>query len=154
MQRWILIGVVVLGLVFSGGMFTYWQYRQNRAEPVWVPLPVNPELPLEQRDTMIKHLKTALSEKERLVNISRELSLPGKLQLKSDDAVAEELASRLFVKVGEFTTPKGTIPTVNIGVDGAHKEVKISLEIANRIMQDVWKILGITPPKPGAASGE
>lgn len=146
MQRWILIGVAALLLVLATGVFGYWQYRQNRAEPVWVPIPLNTELPLEQRDAMVKKLKTDLKEKDRLVMVSRELKLPGKLSLPSDEVVAAELVERLFVKVGEFKTATATIPTLDIGVDGAHKDSKTSAQIAERMVQEVWKILGVKPP--------
>jgi hypothetical protein len=146
MQRWILIGVAALLLVLATGVFGYWQYRQNRAEPIWVPIPLNKELPLEQRDEMVKKLKIELCQKDRLVQVSKELKLTEKFSLPSDEAVAAELTERLFVKVGEFKTATVTIPTLDIGVDGAHKDSKTSAEIAQRMVQEVWKILGVKPP--------
>jgi len=53
MQRWIVVGVVAV-LLFCGmgigGLFAYRAYKQNLPGPVWVPMPVNPELPPEKCD--------------------------------------------------------------------------------------------------------
>jgi len=146
MQRWILIGVTAIIFVIGGGGFAFWQMKQNRPQPIWIPLPINAGLPLEQRDAMVKQLKTDLSKKDRLVQISKDLGLTRKLHLATDDDVAVVLSQRLFVKVGEVTKSTGTIPTVDIGVDGVRKEAKVSEEIAKRLLQDVWKILGVKPP--------
>ena len=37
-------------------------------------------------------------------------------------------------------------PSIHIGVNGKGKESEVSGEIAMRLMDDVWKILGIKPP--------
>ena len=41
----------------------------------------------------------------------------------------------------------GKVPAIHIGVKGKAKESEVSGEIAMRLMDDVWKILGIKPPK-------
>jgi hypothetical protein len=60
---------------------------------------------------MIKHLKTVLNGIKRLINISRDLSLSGKLQPKSDDAVAEALESHPFVKAVNSPPRRGQFQT-------------------------------------------
>ena len=37
-------------LVLGGGGYAYRNYKLNRPHPIWVPLPINPALPLEKRD--------------------------------------------------------------------------------------------------------
>jgi hypothetical protein len=40
----------------------------------------------------------------------------------------------------------GKVPAIHIGVNGKNKEREVSGQIAMRLIQDVWKILGIEPP--------
>jgi hypothetical protein len=143
MQRWIIAGVVALALLCGGGYAAIKIYKQNRPAPVWVPLPINPELPVAQRDEIIEKLTAALSEKERLVVVSKEVGLVGKWGLPNDEDGAAEIASRLFVKEGEADTPNGRVPAIHIGIKGKRKEREVSGEIAMRLMKDVFDILGI-----------
>jgi hypothetical protein len=146
MQRWIVAGVVAMLLMGAGGYFALKTYKQNLPAPMWVPLPINPELPVAKRDEIITQLKTELSKSERLVKVSRDLGLARKWEFSSDEGAAEELASRLFVKEGEADTPKGKVPALHIGVKGRRKETELSGKIVMRLMDDVWEILGIDPP--------
>jgi hypothetical protein len=148
MQRWIVFGVVVVALMLGGGGFAYKSYKQNRPHPVWVPLPINPELPGEKRTEIARELKTQLAKPEILIQVSKDLALPQALGLASDEQAAKEIAERLFVNVGEADSPTGTkVPSINIGVRGKAREQEVSGKIAMRLMQDVWKILGIKPPE-------
>lgn len=146
MQRWIVPVVAAVLLVFGGGLFGVWTYKQNMQHPIWVPLPINPELPGDKRDEIVKHLKAGLESKEILLKISKDLDLPKKLKLPSDDAAADSLKRRLFVNSTDGNMAKGVPPTINIGVKGKNKEKEITGAIATRLMEDVWKILGIEPP--------
>ena len=58
MQRWIAIGVVAMLLLVGGGWYARHSYKQNRAQPMWVPMPINPALPLAKRDAIIQDLPT------------------------------------------------------------------------------------------------
>ena len=146
MQRWIVAGVVAMLLMGAGGFFALKIYKQNRPAPVWVPMPINPELPVAKRDEIIAQLKTGLSKHDRLLKVSRDVGLIGKWGLSSDEAGAAEIASRLFVREGEADTPNGKVPAIHIGVKGKRKEREVSGAIAMRLMDDVWEILGIEPP--------
>ena len=146
MQRWIAAGVLAMMLFLGGSYFAYRTYQQNRPHPIWVPLPINPELPVVKRDEIIAKLKSELSQTDRLVRVSKDVGLVGKWKLSSDEDGAAELASRLFVREGEADTPNGKVPAIHIGVKGTRKEREVSGEIAMRLMEDVWKILGIDPP--------
>lgn len=147
MQRWIVAGVVAMLLMGAGGFFALKAYKQSRPSPVWVPMPINPELPVAKRDEIIAELKAGLSEKERLVLVSKDVGLRAKWDLPSDEDGAAEIASRLFVREGEADTPQGKVPAIHIGIKGKRKESKVSGEIAMRLMKDVWDILGIEPPR-------
>lgn len=147
MQRWILFSFVVITLLIVGGGFAYKNHKQNRAHPVWVPLRINPELPLEKQNEIAKALKSGLSNPEVLLKVSMDLNLPKALGLKSDEQAADVIASRLFVDVGKASSPNGIeVPAINVGVKGIEKDQEISGKIAVRLIQDVWKILGIDPP--------
>jgi hypothetical protein len=76
-----------------------------------------------------------------------DLNVPKALGLKSDEQAADVIASRLFVNVGKASSPNGIeVPAINVGVKGIEKDQEISGKIAVRLIQDVWKILGIDPP--------
>ena len=149
MQRWIAAGIVAMMLFLGGSYFAYRAYKQNRPHPVWVPLQINPALPLKERDEVIKQLFAKLSEQELLVRVSKDVALKDKWNLGSDEAGAEEIGRRLFVRVGEADTPMGKVPAIHIGVNGKVKEQVVSGEIAMRLMDDVWKIVGFKPKKGG-----
>ena len=134
-------------LLLVGGVgFVYYTYKQNYADPIWVPLPLKAEVSVEKRDQIARDLKAKLGEREVLVKVSQDLGLARKWQVVSDEEAAKELGKRLFVKPGEVDTPLGKVPSLNIGVTGKHKERDVSGEISVRLMDDVWKILGIKPP--------
>ncbi|MDP3851812.1 MAG: hypothetical protein Q8Q59_15015 [Luteolibacter sp.] len=147
MQRWIVAGVVAMLLMGAGGFFALKSYRQNKPAPVWVPMPVNPELPMARRDEIIGDLKAKLSDRKLLIQVSRDVGLVSKWGLVSDEAGAVEIGRRLFVRAGDADTPMGKVPAVHIGVNGKRKEREVSGQIAMRLMEDVWKILGIKPPE-------
>ncbi len=147
MQRWIVTGVVAMFLLIGGGGVAYWNYKQGRPHPVWVALPLNPELSDEKRDEFAKELKAKLGTAETLTRISKELKLAKKWEMASDDEAAGELGRRLFVNIGEADSPLGKVPSLNIGVHGPRKDKGVSEEIANRLMVDVRKILGTKAPR-------
>ena len=149
MQRWIVTAVAVaMFLLVGGGGLAYWNYKQNLPHPVWVALPLNPELSDEKRDEAAKELKAKLGTAETLTRISKDLNLTKKWQLASDEEAAGELRRRLFVDIGEADSPLGKIPSLNIGVHGPRKDKGLSEEIATHLMKDVRKILGIKSPPP------
>lgn len=150
MQRWIAAGVLAVLLIGGmgfGGLFAYRAYKQNLPAPIWVPMPINPELPPDKRDEVINQLKAELTKNERLLKVSKDVGLVAKWELPTDEACAAELAKRMFVRAGEMDTPMGKVPSIHIGLTGKRKETEISGQIAMRLMDDVWKILGIEPPK-------
>ena len=147
MQRWIVFGVVTMVLVLGGGAFALRTYKQNRPQPIWVPLPINAELPAEKRNEVAAELKKNLMKPEILIQVSKDLGLPKSFGLPTDEAAANEVAQRMFVEVGEADAPTGgKVPSINIGIKGKRKDTEVSGKIAMRLMQDVWKILGIKPP--------
>ena len=146
MQRWIVMGVVavlLIGGVGIGGLSAYRSYKENLPAPMWVPLPINPELPNQKRDEVIHHLKTELGKPERLAKVSKDLKLAAEWELASDEACAAELSKRMFVRAGDMDTQMGKVPAIHIGVTGKRKERELTGKIAMRLTEDVSKILGI-----------
>ena len=154
MQRWIAAGLVVMLLFLGGGYYGYRTYKQNRPHPVWVPLPIRADLEAVERDKVIKNLKEKLSDQTLLVGVSKDVGLVKKWNMPSDEVCAKEIGNRLFVRSGDAATPMGNVPAIHIGVNGKSKESAVSGEIAMRLMNDVWKILGIKPPAKPDPDGE
>lgn len=147
MQRWIVAAVVLILLTVGGGAFAYRHYKQNKPTRVYVPVPLNPELPSEKREEVAAELKARLSEPGLLIQAVKDTGLAGKLKLASDEAAGRFVGERLFVETGEADTPMGLkVPALHIGMTCKVKEYTPMGEVALRLMDDVWKILGVNPP--------
>ena len=135
-------------LLVGGGWYARDASRQNRPQAMWVPMPINPALPMAKRDAILQDLKTQLSDQALLVKVSRDVGLTSKLDLASDEEGARKIREAMFVRAGEADTPMGKVPSINIGVTGKYKEREVSGEIAVRLMVDVRKILGLPELDP------
>lgn len=62
------MGVVAMMLMLGGGVFAYSTYKQNRPHPMWVPLPLNPALPGEKRQEILKELTAKLKDEALLLH--------------------------------------------------------------------------------------
>ncbi|MCX6874707.1 MAG: hypothetical protein NTW21_13005 [Verrucomicrobia bacterium] len=149
MQRLIVAAgiLLVLMLMAGGSWFAYRTYQQNRSTRIWLPLPINLDLSAERRQEMVKMLKTKLSEPALLVQVSKDVGLAKRLKLATDEAAGNDLGKRLFVELGEAETPKGKLPSINVGMTCKVKEYKTMDEVMSRLRQDVFKILGVPEPK-------
>ena len=155
MQRWIVIAVLGAILFGLGGGYAVWTYKQNRPQPVWVPLALNENLPQEKREELAAQIKSKLLEGTTLRDAVKETGLAGRLGLPSDEAAEAEVRKRLFVEIGEADVPSAAgiaptrVPSINIGIKAQRKSFKPMSEVAMRIMRDVWKMLGIKEPSSG-----
>ena len=148
MQRWIAAAVVAMILMGVGAFYGRKIYHENAAAPVWVPLPID-QLPPDKVDSVVKELKTKLSEDAVLLQVSKDLSLPVQWHLPGDPQAAAEVRKRLFVRIGEMDAKLGKVPAILVGVNGKTKERDLSGKIALRLMEDVAKILRFkNPTKP------
>jgi hypothetical protein len=150
MQRWIAAAAVVMFLLLGGAWYAYRSYHANRPHPVWVPLQIRADLDRSERDKLIQKLKTELSETVVMIKISSDLGLTKKWGLPSDEACAQELNRRLFVRAGDADSPMGKVPAILIGVEGKEKESSVSEAISLRLMEDVARILGMKLPPRSA----
>jgi hypothetical protein len=150
MQRWIVMGVVGLGLLLAVGFFGYREYLRAQPASIWVPLPVNPELSLEKRTEAAEELKKALLDKKLLLQVAKDVDLAKKWGMASNEAAAEQIEQRLFVRPGEADTPNGRVAAIHIGVTGKGRERDVLAEVTTRLMKDVFRMLGIEEQKkPG-----
>ncbi len=141
------MGLIAMAMVFGGGLFAYQTYKQNRPYPVWVPMPINPELPTARQDAIANDLKVKLLDRKILIEVSKDVGLRNEWGLANDEQCAEELAKRVFVRLGDMDSKMGKVPSVNVGVDGKNKEHLLSEKITMRLIKDVYIILGIDPSK-------
>ncbi len=146
MQRWIAIGLVVVLLVVGGAGYGLHLYKQSRPHPVWVPMPINRELTEEKGREIARELKVKLEDKALLARVSQDIGLAKTWEMPTDEVAAAEISKRLFVDLGEMDSPTGKVPSINIGVRGPAKDKEISGKLAMRLMEDVWKLLGIKRP--------
>ena len=147
MQRWIVIGLVIVVLGMGGSAYALWNYRQNRPAPMWVPMPIRAELTEEKREEIVVDLRKRISTPEILLAVSKEINLAQKWDLPTAEIAADELKKRLFVKAGDMATSTGSVPAILVGINGSRKEKQISSDVAVLLMNHVWKILGIESPK-------
>lgn len=128
-------------LVVCGGGFAYWNHKQNKPAPVWVPMQINSEIPDEKRLELARDLKSKIDRPELLAQVSKDLDLPRKWSLPTDKEAAAEISRRLFVNPGEADTPAGKVPSINVGLDGIARDRGTTEDIVKRLMQDVSKII-------------
>lgn len=149
MQRWIAMATLVLLLLGLGGGMLIWNHRRNRPDKVWVPLPFNPEAPEDARRSVVKQLDTELRKPSVLLGVAKDVQLATRLELPTEEAAADELAKRLFVETGTADTAMGKVPSINIGVSGKSREHALLGQIAERLMKDVKRIIGMkSEPSP------
>jgi len=153
------LGIMVLALLVGGGLYGYRDFLRSKPAPIWVPLPLRADISMAEQEKMAKEIDTRLRTDEILRQIAIDVDLQKKLKQPSLNAAVKELDRRLFVKPGSADTPSGTVPSINIGVNGNGHEKEVLGETATRIIKDVWKILGIDPVtgqpinQPGTALG-
>lgn len=140
------LGVVLATLALGGTWFAYREYKQNRPHSMWVALPIRADLETAKRDEVVRSIRTGLTRDEVLTRISRDLALAGKWKLPDEKACTKELAARLFVRPGDADTPMGKVPAIHVGVKGKVKDTQLSGQIAERLMEEVWPIIGVDPP--------
>ncbi len=116
---------------------------------MWVPLAVRGEFPVAERDQTIRDLNSKLHDPEVLRQVVKDTDLIEKWDVGSEREAMQELAGRIYVRMGDMRSAMGTVPAVHIGVTGKVREKELSGQIAVRLMQDVWKILGVNPPPKG-----
>ncbi len=158
MQRWMLwavLAVVGLGLLIGGGLYGYREYLRGKPAPIWVPLALRADLSMEDQKKLAEQIDAKLRTDEILRQIVIDADLQRGFNQPTQDAAVKELGKRMFVKVGTADTPNGTVPSINIGLNGKGREKEVIGAAATRMIKDVWKMIGIDPEtgKPLNGSG-
>lgn len=146
MQRWIVVALIGAILVGLGGGFGLWNYKQNRPQPVWVPLALNETLPEEKRVELAKEIEKKLLEGNLLADAVKDVGLANKRGFSSDAEALAEAQKLLFAEAGEADLNGSKVPSINIGFKTQRKSYGAYSELAMRVMKDVWKMLGIKEP--------
>lgn len=161
MQRWMLYaGLAVIGLVLltGGGLYGYREYLRSKPSPIWVPLALRADISMADQEKLADEIELRLRTDAILRQIAMDLDLQTKFEQPDIDGAIKELDNRLFVKSGTANTPAGTVPSINIGVNGTGHEKVVLGDTATRLSKDVWKMLGYDPDtgqpinQPDAAS--
>lgn len=145
MQRWILLGLVAGLLLVVGAGAGLWIMRQNRPDQQWVPMPLNPQSSIEDREALVKSVQLMLQEDSFLLQVVKDLSLQQKWDVASPEAAQELLRTRMFVRLGEYRHPltQERFDTLDIGIHGISKENQLLGEVASRLATEVGKNLGL-----------
>jgi len=157
MQRWIVLGALVLSLLGGGLMFGYWKIHQSRPDRQWVPIPFNPESTKEQRKNSVEDLRKRLLTDTVLTGIVRDCGIESKWKLDSEQAAVEEIKRRIFIEEGETVIKGIPTATLNIGFKGTVGEQPDLKLLAERLIEDFQRLMAsVTPaasePKPASAS--
>jgi hypothetical protein len=152
MQRWIVLGALVLSLLGGGLMFGYWKHHQNKPDRQWVPIPFNPESTQAQRDKSVEELRKALLTETVLTGIVRDCSIESKWKLESEQAAVEEIKRRVIIEEGETVLKGIPTATLNIGFKGTVGEQPELKMLAQRMIEDVQRLVQSTPPPSTPAS--
>lgn len=121
-------------------------YKQNLPHPIWVPLEIKADLPLEAQDQMVRDLKENLVKEPVLSAIVKDLNLQQAWSKSSEAEAQQYLKQLIYVKRGKMDTPMGKAPSVHVGVQGKEKNRDLTQKILLRLMKDVAVILGIDLP--------
>jgi len=153
MQRWIVLGALVLSLLGGGLMFGYWKHHQSRPDRQWVPIPFNPESTEAQRDKSVEELRKALLTETVLTGIVRDCGIESKWKLASEQAAVEEIKRRIIIEKGETVIKGIPTATLNIGFKGNVGEQPQLRMLAERVIADVQRLIAPSaPPAPTPAS--
>lgn len=142
---WAVLAAVGVALLGGGAFYGLKEYRANKPDKIWVPLPLRADLLMSEQKELAENIEAELKKDERLGIIVSDLGLKEKFNAADEDAAAEELGERIFVEVGSADTPEGSVPSINIGVRGIYSENELLREISMRIIRDVWVMIGIDP---------
>lgn len=148
MQRWILwaaLGAVGLVVMFFGARYVKREYHLRQPSKIWVPIGLRADLSMDDQIKLAEQIEEKIRKDEILRAVVVDVGLQAKFKQPSEDAAVKELDRRLFVEVGSADTPKGSVPSINIGVRGIGHEGDILGEASMRIIRDVWRIIGIDP---------
>lgn len=143
MTKWIVIGVVLLGVLVSAAGYFVWDQRQDRFTKQVYPLIINQNLSIEQREQAVAELREKLSEPELLEQVVRESGIVANLKSVSSEEEGRSLIEeRLLVELAESPDSIGAmVPSIHIGVRCKIREAEAMAPVAEALMSEVNRIL-------------
>ena len=151
MQRWIALAALVLVLIGGGAVFGVWKYKQGLPDKRFVPLEFNADSTEEQREQSVKEMRERLLTDVVLTGVVRDCNIEAKWELPSEEAAVEELRKRAVIEAGETRINGVPTPTLNIGFTGIAAEHDDLNRLAERLMEDVQRLVAPTKPSPDSA---
>ena len=148
MQRWKLyagLALVFMTSLAGGGYYGYKEYKLSRPAPIWVPLVIRSDVPVEKQEAIVEQIKQELKNEDLLKQVVIDAKLQQGFNLPSEKAAIAELKKRLFVKLSKNVKPTGIVHTIDVGLDGTRREEAVLKAATLRINKDVLRICGIDP---------
>ncbi len=144
MQRWIVVGAVVLFLLGGGGVFAVWKIKQQHPDHQYMPLPFSEQSTEAQREASVTELRERLLTDAILTGVARDRGIVSKWNLPSESAAIVELRRRAILRSGTDQIGGVFVDTLQIGFTGVvaeHDELKA---LSERLMADVQRL--VRPP--------
>jgi hypothetical protein len=156
MQRWIIAGALVLFLLGGGAIFGYWKIKQQTPDFQYLLVTFKPEASSEERAKEAKWMKERLLTDPILTGVVRDCNIVTKWGLPSESAAVEELRGRAIVETGFNAIEGVSTEVLRIGFNGVVAEHADLQALAERLMEDVRRLIqqkqpGVAPP-PGEAA--
>ncbi len=153
MQRWIIAGVLAFFLLGGGAIFGYWKIKQQTPDHRYIPLPFNTALTAQQRNEKAAQFKERLLTDAILTGLVRDCNIVSKWHLASESAAVEVLREKAMIEAA--TDPVENVPTecLRIGFKGVVAEHNDLEALAERLMQDVRRLVDEDDKAAGAPAG-
>ena len=132
-------------MVIGGGLLAYREHLRGKPAPVWVPLPLRADISMEEQTRIAKEIEKNLREEGILRAVVVDAGLQKKFGAVSEAAAMQELSKRLYAKASTMKTADGTVPSINVGVNGTGRERQLLGDAVMRMNQDVLRMVGIDP---------
>lgn len=144
MQRWILLGLVAVIILFSAAAGGVWYMRQNRPDAQWIPMPINATATVEQREQSMEAIRQVVTQERLLLTLVKEHNLQAHWKTGTEYEAVTQLKSVIFVREGETRHPmtQEVFSTIDVGMKGKRKEKDILGKIAMRLAAEIRSQLG------------
>lgn len=138
MQRWIVIGCVVVFLLLGGGAFGLYEYRQNKPDQSYLPIPFNVDATEAQKAESVKGVQKNLLTDKILAVVAKDCGAKDYFKSASDADALNEVKTRAFVESAADKNQAGVnFPSMRIGFRGKRKEMPMLSQLAERLGKEL-----------------
>jgi hypothetical protein len=136
MQRWIVIGGVLLCLLV-GGVVAGLVYRQNKPDVSYMPIPLKADITADQKKEAVDHALATVMTDKILTGVAHDCGAKDYWKLASDTEAVAELHKRALVEIGTDKNPSGiSYTSLRIGFHGKKKEAAMLAKLTNRLGEE------------------